>query len=172
MNTIQKTAETANMKVKLSMLWLLGEVTLLTFLVLEYMEQGVMEGILAGYMRELSLDSGTLLFYAVSLLIPLVMAFLSLTLKDSMNRRVNIIVGVVYTVLYLCDLVAHLAVPYAYAILMGVASVVAQALIVWYAWNWPNSESGALNSESIPQFVEAPGVLNKQMSNIFGVRNE
>jgi heme A synthase len=101
------------------------------------MEQGVMEGIIAGNMRGLPLGPGTLLFYAVSLMIPLVMAFLSLTLKDSMNRRVNIIVGVVYTVLYLCDLVAHLAVPYAYAILMGVASVVVQLLIVWYAWNWP-----------------------------------
>jgi hypothetical protein len=136
MNTAQRNVEMGLMKVKLSMLWLLGEVTLLTFLVLEYMEQGVMEGILAGYMRELSLGPGTLLFYAVSLLIPLVMAFLSLTLKDPTNRRVNITVGVVYTGLYLMDLVAHLAVPYAYAILMGVASVVAQLLIVWYAWKW------------------------------------
>jgi len=136
MNTNQKTAEMVSMKVKLSMLWLFGEVTLLTFLVLEFMEQGVMEGIIAGNMRGLPLGPGTLLFYAVSLLIPLVMAFLSLTLKDSMNRRANIIVGVVYTGLYLMDLVAHLAVPSAYAILMGTASVVAQLLIVWYAWKW------------------------------------
>ena len=136
MNTNQKTAEMANMKVKLSTLWLIGEVTLLTFLVLEFMEQGVMEGVIAGNMRGLPLGSGTLLFYAVSLLIPLVMAFLSLTLKGSLNRWVNIIVGIVYTGLYLMDLVAHLAVPYAYAILMGIASVVAQLLIVWYAWKW------------------------------------
>ncbi len=136
MNTNQKNAERGLMKVKLSMLWLLGEVTLLTFLVLEFMEQGVMEGVIAGNMRGLPLGPGTLLYYAVSHLIPLVMAFLSLTLKDSLNRRVNIIVGVVYTGLYLMDLVAHLAVPSAYAILMGAASVVAQLLIVWYAWKW------------------------------------
>ena len=136
MNTNQKNAEMGLTKVKLSMLWLFGELTLLTFLVLEFMEQGVMEGIIAGNMRGLPLGPGTLLFYAVSLLIPLVMAFLSLTLKDSLNRRVNIIVGVVYTGLYLMDLVAHLAVPSAYAILMGAASVVAQLLIVWYAWKW------------------------------------
>ncbi len=136
MNTNQKIADIANMKVKLSTLWLFGEVTLLTFLVLEFMEQGVMQGVIAGNMRGLPLGPGTLLFYAVSLLIPLVMAFLSLTLKDSLNRRVNIIVGIVYTGLYLMDLGAHLAVPYAYAILMGIASVVAQLLIVWYAWKW------------------------------------
>jgi len=125
-----------DVRIRLSVLWLFGEVTLLTFLVLEYMEQGVMEGIIAGNMRDLSLGPGTLLFYAVSLLIPLVMAFLSLTLKYSMNRWVNIILGVIYTVLYLSDLIAHLAVPYAYAILMGIASVVAQLLIVWHAWTW------------------------------------
>ncbi len=136
MRTAQRNAEMSLMKVKLSMLWILGEVTLLTFLVLEFMEQGVMEGIIAGNMRGLPLGPGTLLFYAVSLLIPLVMAFLSLTLKYSMNRWANIIVGIVYTGLYLMDLVAHLAVPYAYAILMGIASVVAQLLIVWYAWKW------------------------------------
>jgi hypothetical protein len=139
MSINQKIAEMEH-KVKLSTLWLFGEVTLLTFLVLEFMEQGVMEGIIAGNMRGLPLGPGTLLFYAVSLLIPLVMAFLSLTLKESMNRWLNIILGVVYTGLYLSDLIAHLVVPYAYAILMGIASVVAQLLIVWYAWKWPNSE--------------------------------
>ncbi|MCW4040561.1 MAG: DUF6326 family protein [Candidatus Bathyarchaeota archaeon] len=122
--------------IKISVLWLFGEVTLLTFLVLEYMEQGVMEGIIAGNMRGLPLGPRTLLFYAVSLLIPLVMAFLSLTLKYSMNRWLNIILGVIYTLLYLGDLIAHLKVPYAYAILMGIASVVAQLLIVWHAWTW------------------------------------
>jgi len=114
----------------------LGEVTLLTFLVLEFMEQGVMEGIIAGNMRGLQLGPETLLFYAVLLLIPLVIAFLSLTLKDSVNRWVNIIMGVAYTFLYLSDLIAHLVDPYAYAILMGTSAVVAQVLIVWFAWKW------------------------------------
>jgi len=43
--------------------------------------------------------------------------------------------------IYLSDLIAHLANPYAYAMLMGTAAVVAQALIVWYAWKWPKQEA-------------------------------
>jgi len=125
-----------DVKIKISVLWLFGEVTLLTFLVLEFMEQGVIEGIIAGDMKGLPLGPETLLFYAVSLLIPLVMAFLSLTLKDSVNRWANIILGVVYAGLYLSDLIAHLEDPYAYAMLMGISAVVAQALIVGYAWKW------------------------------------
>lgn len=125
------------LKVRLSVLWLFGQVTLLTFFVLEFLEEGIMEGIIEGNMRGLALGRETLLFYAVTLLIPLIMAFLSLTLKDSVNRWANIIVGVVYAGLYLSDLIAHLSNPYAYAILMGISSVVAQVLIVWYAWKWP-----------------------------------
>ena len=125
-----------DVKIKLSVLWLFGEVTLLTFLVLELLEQGVIQGIIAGDMKGLPLGSETLLFYAVSLLIPLVMAFLSLTLKDSVDRWANIILGVVFAGLYLSDLIAHLVNPQAHAILMGSATVVAQALIVWYAWKW------------------------------------
>jgi len=64
------------------------------------------------------------------------MAFLSLTLKDSVNRWANIILGAFFTAIYLGDLIAHLANPYAYAMLMGISAVVAQALIVWYAWKW------------------------------------
>jgi heme A synthase len=125
-----------DVRIILSVLWLIGEVTLLTFLVLEYMEQGVMEEIIAGNMRGRPLGQGTLLFYAVSLLIPLIMAFLSLTLNYSMIRWANIIMGVIYALLYLGDLIAHLKVPYAYAVLMGIASVVTQLLIVWYTWTW------------------------------------
>ena len=130
-----------DVKIKLSVLWLFGVVTLLTFLVLEFMEQGVIQGIIAGDMKGLLLGPETLLFYAVSLLIPLIMAFLSLTLKDSVNRWANIILGLVFAGLYLSDLIAHLVNPYAHAILMGSAAVVAQVLIVWYAWKWKQTKN-------------------------------
>jgi hypothetical protein len=125
-----------DVKIKLSVLWLFGQVALLTFLVLEFLEPGVIQGIMAGNMKGLFLGPEMLLFYAFSLLIPLVMAFLSLTLKGSINRWVNIVLGMFFTGLYLSDLFAHLANPYAHAILMGCAAVVAQVLIVWYAWKW------------------------------------
>ena len=66
------------------------------------------------------------------------MAFLSLTLKDSMNRWANIIVGIVYTALNLISLIDALAV---HGILMWVSGAVATALIVWYAWKWPKQEA-------------------------------
>ncbi|MCP8315748.1 MAG: hypothetical protein H3Z51_02640 [archaeon] len=78
-----------------------------------------------------------LLLGAILMLVPLVMAFLSLTLKDNTNRWANIIVGIVWIGLLHTDLPTYLANPSAYAILMWLSQVVAVALIVWYAWKWP-----------------------------------
>jgi threonine/homoserine/homoserine lactone efflux protein len=76
------------------------------------------------------------LFMAILFLVPLVMAFLSLTLKDSTNRWANIVLGVSYTGLQLYELAYTfaLAQPSAYRILMDISKVVAPALIIWYAW--------------------------------------
>jgi len=73
---------------------------------------------------------------AITYLIPPILAFLSLTLKDSINRWLNIIVGIVFIVLIPIGTGFEL-IPTAYlpsAIITAIAEVAALALIVWYAW--------------------------------------
>jgi len=70
----------------------------------------------------------------IDVLVPLVMAFLSLTLKGSINRWLNILVGGVYAVLEFITLVEKLAAQKGYVVLMLVVAIVALVLIVWYAW--------------------------------------
>jgi len=70
-------------------------------------------------------------------MIPLVMAVLSLTLKDKANRWANIIMGSVFAVLSLVDPIMYVAKQSAYSayvIVTGIVMVVFAALIVWYAW--------------------------------------
>ncbi len=70
---------------------------------------------------------------AVMLLVPLVMAFLTLTLKDSMNRWANIIVGIVFAGLGLLNF-ADPAMHTGHQRLIAIALFVAPVLIVWYTW--------------------------------------
>ena len=91
------------------------------------MEEGTIEGMQMG--AELLLAGAI-----IDVLGPLVMAFLSLTLKDSINRWLNILVGGIYAVLEFITLVEELARPAGYVVLMLIAAVVAPVLIVWYAW--------------------------------------
>ena len=122
-------------KLKISVLWLFYAVAFLVVLQLGSLEAGVLQHFLStGEIGGLKITSEVLLVFAVLMLVPLVMAFLSLTLKDSMNRWANIIVGIVYTGFQVVMLAETLAEPSAYAILMEVSKVVVPALIVWYAW--------------------------------------
>ena len=117
-------------KVRISVLWLIYEVALLVYMILESAELGAIE----------QAGPEILLLFAVILLVPLVMAFLSLTLKGSMNRWVNIILGIGYAVFELLALSEVAAKPSAWAILMILSKLVVLALIVWYAWKWPKKE--------------------------------
>jgi len=124
--------ETWILKVKISVLWLFYIVLFLAVMTLAFMEPGDMEQIMAS-------EIYLLLILTILLLVPLIMAFLSLTLKDSANRWTNIILGIVFTVLQLTALMT-LAQPSAHMILLEGARVVAPALIVWYAWKWPKQQ--------------------------------
>ena len=123
-------------KIKISVLWLFPLVGFLASLILmltepsilaELLEKGTIEGAQMG--AELLLAGAI-----IDILVPLVMAFLSLTLKDSINRWANILVGGIYAVLEFISLLEELAAPKGYVVVMLIAAVVAPVLIVWYAW--------------------------------------
>jgi hypothetical protein len=125
-------------KIKIAALWLFPLVAFSASALLMFMEPGV----LAELIEEGTIEGkqvGTELLLAgaaIDILGPLVMAFLSLTLKGSINRWLNIIVGGIYAVLESITLLEELTggTPTGYVILMLIAAVVALVLIVWYAW--------------------------------------
>ena len=122
-------------KIKIAVLWLIYDVAGLAAVALMFMEPGVLaELVEEGTIEGLQMGPEMLLVGAVLLLVPLVMAFLSLILKDSSNRWANIIAGIVFIGLGVTDLPTYVAKPSAYAILMWLSTIVATVLIVWYAW--------------------------------------
>ncbi len=73
------------------------------------------------------------LFAAIFLLIPILMAFLSLVLPQSIARWASIIVAVVLFVFVLIDLSSY---PSLYDKFLLVVSMVFNGVTLWYAWNW------------------------------------
>ena len=124
-------------KIKVSVLWIFYAVALVGYFTLYLVEPGVLEQfLLSGEIGGEKIGPELLLFFAILVLAPLTMAFLSLILKDSANRWANIIVGIIFTAFQLIALIETLTLPtvYAYAVLMELSKVIAPALIVWYAW--------------------------------------
>ena len=70
---------------------------------------------------------------AIWMTIPVVMLFLSLTLKYPVNRWANIIVGIFFVVLNLVGLPTY---PWGYDKFLIIVGLVFNVLIVWYAWKW------------------------------------
>jgi hypothetical protein len=72
--------------------------------------------------------------------IPILMSFLSLTLKDKANRWANRSIGTFFVLFDLVFLVL-LAWPFSYETVWSVMYLVFTALVAWYAWKWPRNEA-------------------------------
>jgi len=122
-------------RIKISVLWLFKDLALLAALTLGSLEPGVLEEFLStGTISGIKIGPEVLLLFTIMVLVPLMMAFLSLILNSSADRWSNITLGIVFTVLGLIDLAETAANPSAWAILIGLSEIAATMLIVWYAW--------------------------------------
>jgi hypothetical protein len=122
-----------HVKIKISALWVS---VMFCYIYADYFGlyvPGALQRMLEGKMGPLGpTTQGVLLGTSVVMAIPSVMIFLSLVLKPNLNRWVNIVFGVIYTVIVLITMW-----QWAFYIFFGVIEVVLTAVVVWYAWNWP-----------------------------------
>jgi len=123
-----------DVKIKLSALWAAGMLNGLMGGLLELMESGKLQEIMTGEVGGIQITDELLLGMAILMVIPPVMVFLSVTLKDKTNRWANIIFGIVFIGFGLIEM---LEAESAYMIFVGIVGLVFSALIIWYAWKWP-----------------------------------
>ena len=124
-------------KIRISVLWIFMAVAMSAHSVLYLMGPGAIEEI-----EGMHLSAGMFFFMAIFWWVPLVMAVLSLTLKDPANRWANFVLGIVFTILNIVHLITEqLAQPSAHQILIIGSTVVVTGLIAWFAWRWPKQQT-------------------------------
>ena len=131
-------------KVRLSVLWIFMAVGHSAGMFLYLLMPGVLEDVIAGEIGGMPLSEGVMVVYAIFWLIPFVMAVLCLTLKDSYNRWVSFVLGILYILFFIVDIISYSAggEPISVALwLMYVAGIVAAALIAWLALRWPKQQA-------------------------------
>ncbi len=126
-----------DVKIKMSALW---ASVMFCYLYADYFGlyvPGSLQGMLKGKMGPLGpTTQGVLLGTSLMMAIPSVMIFLSVALKQNLNRWLNIIFGGIYTVIILITMW-----DWAFYIFYGIIEVTLTGLIVWYAWSWPKQEA-------------------------------
>lgn len=99
---------------------------------------GKLQGMLEGRMGPLGRTTqGVLLGTSIVMAIPSLMIFLSVALKPRPNRWVNIVVGLLYTLIILITMWG-----WSFYVLYGVIEITLTGLVVWHAWRWPRESAG------------------------------
>ncbi len=123
-----------NLNLILSMLW-----TSLMFLIIYldyfhlYMPSKMLE-IQAGRVFKFDISQGFLLAAMISVSIPALMIFLSVTLPAKVNRWVNIIIASIYIPFMLFNLAGEV---WGHMVFGAMVEVVILSLIIFYSWKWP-----------------------------------
>ena len=88
-------------------------------------------------------SSALLLTMSILFVVPILMSFLTLTLKYPQICWANRIVGIFFAVFDLVFLILAIFVwrSAGYEIVWAIAYLVFTALVVWYAWKWPVQEA-------------------------------
>lgn len=81
----------------------------------------------------------TLLGAGVLLLVPSTMVFLSVALRPAASHLLNLIFGVIYTLIMV---LLALVVQWYFYKLFAVVEAALTATIVWIAWRWPKVDAG------------------------------
>ena len=129
-----------SVKIKLSALW---AVMMFLYIYADYqtlLQPGIIKQIMVGEIDGTEFTQAVLFGGAIFVTIPSIMIFLSLALKPKVNRWANIILGIVYIVAVIANLLT-LEKIWAYFLFYTVVEILLNLLIVWYAWRWPKQEA-------------------------------
>jgi hypothetical protein len=128
--------EVLRWKTRIAVLWIFMAVAMAAHSIFSFMVPELVEE-----MWGMGMGQGMMLLMALFWWVPMVMAVLSLTLKDSANRWANFVLGIVFTILNIVHFTEHLSPPSACQILIVGSTVVVTGLIAWFAWRWPKQQT-------------------------------
>jgi predicted membrane protein len=134
-----------DVKVKLSALWAARMLSGLQGDSTRLHDPVALKEIVAGT-SAVQVTNQLLLVMSIIFAVPILMSFLSLTLKDKANRYANRSMGIFFALFDLVFLGLSLFLwPFsAYETFWSIVYLVFTTLVVWYAWTWPKKR------ESIP----------------------
>jgi hypothetical protein len=142
MNTDNKSSRNLkDVQIILSALWAARMLTGIQGDVLHFLEPGNLEEMIEGT-TEPPITLGLITVMTIIFMVPILMSFLSLTLKYPVNRWANLVIGIFFAVFDLVFLGLSLFVwrTPVYDTVLGVVYLVFTSLVVWYAWKWPSQE--------------------------------
>jgi hypothetical protein len=125
-------------KTRLAVLWIIQAVA---FAAVHLMDPKVWSGV-KGTLLEVPALEQTRMLISIFFFIPCIMAWFSMTLKDSANRWLSFVLGILYALLKLVSFISALTGGGSTSTIFNESwGSLAAILIVWYAWKMPKQEA-------------------------------
>jgi hypothetical protein len=134
MNTDRKPVEMENRKAILSTLWIFAVLNYLYCDIIGLMDSSLLQQFLTGTVEGMRLTQEFLLGAGILMEIPMGMVILSRVLPYRANRWVNIIAGVIMTLVQFSTLFFGSVTNYYF--FFSIVEIATTAIIVGYAWKW------------------------------------
>ena len=131
--------EKVNVKIILSALWIAVMFIYVYADIKTLFQPEIPEQIISGIVAGMTINQSFLFAAAILMSIPPIMILLSLILKPSINRWVNIIVSFLHIVLIIITRFVPGKIWYYYIYYQSIEAIF-HLLIIWYAWRWPIEE--------------------------------
>lgn len=140
MNT-DRAVKMADMKAKLSTLWIFVVLNYLYADVMGLMDPAMLSQFITGRIGSIHITRKFLLGAAILMELPISMVVLSRVLRYTTNRLANITAGTIMTAVQFASLFVGSS-PTGYYIFFSIVEIACTSSIVWCAWKWPAPEDG------------------------------
>ena len=108
--------------------------------ILSFYRPGQIAEIESGKLGPFDVSQTSLVIAALIVILPALMIPLSLTLRASLNRPVNLALGVLFTLVNVSNLLGE---SWAYYFLFGLLEIALTLTIFATAWSWPRRDPSA-----------------------------
>ena len=127
-------------RTRLAVLWIIKAFLTIAFFILLMFEPGFLEGLMSGKYAGVEITTGIKILIGIFFWIPWIMAWAAMTLKVSINRWANIIIGLFGAITLLIGIFQD-ADKNSYALLVNsILGVILHLLIAWYGWKLPKED--------------------------------
>jgi hypothetical protein len=130
---VEREDEKVSVKIRLAGAWAELIVLYIYADFLSLYRPGQIEEVARGVMGPFDVSQATLLIASLIVIIPALMIVLSLLVSTGINRSVNLVLAVLYTLINVSNVIGE---TWAYYLLFGVAEVAVTLLIFFMAWRW------------------------------------
>jgi hypothetical protein len=125
-------------KLRITVLWIFIAACQSAAMALLIFQPGVIRDMMAGQLWGANTHSaGVQMNFALDLFIPMAMAYLTLVLKDTANRRTNTVLGALYVASGIATLIGQPGEMSAALDFVVIVVILVALLIVWHARKWP-----------------------------------